>query len=38
MDYDRIILELLDRIKRLEEDVAVIKGEKAEKQILKKLH
>lgn len=31
MDYDRIILELLDRIKRLEEDVAVLKGEKAEK-------
>lgn len=27
MDYDRIILEMLDRIKALEDDVAELKGE-----------
>jgi len=27
MDYDRIILEMLDRIKTLEDDVAKLKGE-----------
>ena len=26
MDYDRIIIEMLDRIKTLEDEVAIIKG------------
>lgn len=33
MDYDRIILEMLDRIKALEDEVAELKGDKTEGKI-----